>query len=147
MMVRYQIEVNTIVVSPLFIETTREEFKVYEKEFKQQWKEEKKKYPHKKITKDYIKCRKISREQCFIVYIYDEYGNGKRYYYAKDFNLNDEITRNVKNKKTCKEFYEVYKKLLFEEKIEILCRYIEKYNRKPPELLEYLFNKDNQQPS
>ena len=27
---------------------------VYEKEFKQQWKEEKKKYPHKKITKDYI---------------------------------------------------------------------------------------------
>ena len=100
-----------------------------------------------KITKDYIKCRKISREQCFIVYIYDEYGNGKRYYYAKDFNLNDEITRNVKNKKTCKEFYEVYKKLLFEEKIEILCRYIEKYNRKPPELLEYLFNKDNQQPS
>ena len=39
------------------------------------------------------------------------------------------------------------KKLLFEEKIEILCRYIEKYNRKPPELLEYLFNKDNQQPS
>ena len=28
-------------------------FKVYEKEFKQQWKEEKKKYPHKKITKDY----------------------------------------------------------------------------------------------
>ena len=54
MMVRYQIEVNTIVVSPLFIDTTREEFKVYEKEFKQQWKEEKKKYPHKKITKDYI---------------------------------------------------------------------------------------------
>ena len=44
MMVRYQIEVNTIVVSPLFIDTTREQFKVYEKEFKQQWKEEKKKY-------------------------------------------------------------------------------------------------------
>ncbi len=73
-----------------------------------------------KITKDYIKCRKISREQCFIVYIYDEYGNGKRYYYAKDFNLNDAITRNVKQKNTCKEFYEIYKKLLFEEKIEIL---------------------------
>ena len=54
MMVRYQIEVNTIVVSPLFIDTTRKQFKVYEKEFKQQWKEEKKKYPHNKITKDYI---------------------------------------------------------------------------------------------
>ena len=80
-------------------------------------------------------------------YIYDEYGNGKRYYYAKDFNLNDAITRNVKQKNTCKEFYEIYKKLLFEEKINILCHYIEKYNRKPPELLEYLFNKDNQQPS
>lgn len=100
-----------------------------------------------KLTKDYIKCRKISREQCFIVYIYDEYRNGKRYYYAKDFNLNDSITRNVKQRKTCKEFYEIYKKLLFKEKIDILCRYIEKYNRKPPELLEYLFNKDNQQPS
>ena len=53
MMVRYQIEVNTIVVSPLFKETTREQFKVYEKRFKQQWKEERKKYPHNKITKDY----------------------------------------------------------------------------------------------
>ena len=79
--------------------------------------------------------------------LYDEYGNGKRYYYAKDFNLNDAITRNVKQKNTCKDFYEIYKKLLFEEKIDILCRYIEKYNRKPPELLGYLFNKDNQQPS
>ena len=53
MMVRYRIEVNTIVVSPLFKETTREQFKVYEKRFKQQWKEERKKYPHNKITKDY----------------------------------------------------------------------------------------------
>lgn len=53
MMVRYRIEVNTIVISPLFKETSREQFKVYEKEFKQQWKKEKKNNPHKKITKDY----------------------------------------------------------------------------------------------
>lgn len=53
MMVRYRIEVNTIIVSPLFKETTRDQFKQYEKEFKQQLKEEKKKYPHKKLTKDY----------------------------------------------------------------------------------------------
>lgn len=53
MMVRYRIEVNTIIVSPLFKETTRDQFKQYEKEFKQQLKEEKKKYPYKKLTKDY----------------------------------------------------------------------------------------------
>lgn len=53
MMVRYRIEVNTIVISPLFKETTRDQFKQYEKEFKQQLKEEKKKNPYKKITKDY----------------------------------------------------------------------------------------------
>lgn len=54
MMVRYQIEVDTIIVSPLFKETTRDQFKQYEKEFKQQLKEEKKKYPYKrKLTKDY----------------------------------------------------------------------------------------------
>lgn len=53
MMVSYQIEVDTIIVSPLFKETTREQFKVYEKRFKRQWKEERKKYPHNKITKDY----------------------------------------------------------------------------------------------
>ena len=53
MMVRYRIEVNTIIVLPLVKETTREQFKAYEKEFKQQLKEEKKKNPYKKITKDY----------------------------------------------------------------------------------------------
>lgn len=54
MMVRYRIEVDTIIVSPLFKETTRDQFKQYEKEFKQQLKEEKKKYPYKrKLTKDY----------------------------------------------------------------------------------------------
>lgn len=54
MMVRYRIEVNTIIISPLFKETTRDQFKQYEKEFKQQLKEEKKKYPYnRKLTKDY----------------------------------------------------------------------------------------------
>ena len=71
---------------------------------------------------------------------YDEYGNGKRNYTAYDFKLCDNITRHVRKKETCLDYYEVYKKLTLEEKITILCHYIEKYNRKPPELLETLYN-------
>lgn len=91
-------------------------------------------------TIKYYSCRKISREQAFVVYIYDEYGNDKRNYIAYDFGLCDNITRHVKKKETCLDYYEVYKKLTLEEKITILCHYIEKYNRKPPELLETLYN-------
>ena len=98
------------------------------------------------LIKDYTKGRKLTREQCFIVYIYDEYGNGQRYYMAYDFNVNDSITANVRKRKTCIDYYDIYQKLLFSEKITILCRYMETYNRKPPELLENLF-RDNQQPS
>lgn len=90
-------------------------------------------------TIKYYGCRKITREQAFVVYIYDEYGNGKRNYIAYDFGLHDNITRRAKNKETCLDYYEVYKKLNLQEKITILCHYIEKYNRKPPELLETLY--------
>lgn len=86
----------------------------------------------------YYSCRKITREQAFVIYIYDEYKYPKRTYVAYDFNLSDDITRKVKDKKTCLDYYEVYKKLSLDEKVTILCRYIVKYNRKPPELLESL---------
>lgn len=91
-----------------------------------------------KPTISYNAQRKITREQAFIIYIYDEYKYNKRTYVAYDFNLNDDITRKVKQKKTCLDYYEVYKKLSLNEKITILCHYIVKYNRKPPELLENL---------
>lgn len=86
----------------------------------------------------YSAQRKITREQAFVIYIYDEFKYDKRTYVAFDFHLSDDITRKVKNKKTCLDYYEVYKKLSLDEKITILCRYIEKYNRNPPELLETL---------
>lgn len=89
-------------------------------------------------TIHYNPQRKITREQAFVIYIYDEFKYNKRTYVAYDFNLTDDITRKVKNKKTCLDYYEVYKKLSLDEKITILCHYIEKYNRKPPELLETL---------
>lgn len=91
------------------------------------------------LIKDFSRGRKLSREQCFIVYLYDEYGNGKRYYMAKDFGFSDSVTSDVRKKKTCKDYYDIYQKLLFSEKFTIMCRYIEKYNRKPPELLETLY--------
>ena len=86
----------------------------------------------------YYSCRKITREQAFVIYIYDEFKYDKRTYVAFDFGLSNDITRHVKDKKTCLDYYEVYKKLSLQEKITIMCRYIEKYNRKPPELLETL---------
>lgn len=94
---------------------------------------------HLTSTIKYYGCRKITREQAFIVYIYDEFDNGKRNCIAYDFGLNDSITRNVRKKLTCLDYYDVYKKLNLQEKITILCHYIEKYNRKPPELLETLY--------
>lgn len=91
----------------------------------------------------YNSQRKMSREQAFIVYIYDEYNDGKRRQLAYKWGLKDDIVARVRKKETCLDYWEIYQKLTFEEKITILCDYIEKYNMTPPEMLENLV-KDRQ---
>lgn len=82
--------------------------------------------------------RKITREQAFIVYIYDEFNDHKRRTIAYKWGLKDGVVANVRKKNTCLDYWEIYQKLSFEEKITILCDYIEKYNMTPPEMLENL---------
>lgn len=89
-------------------------------------------------TIHYNSQRKISREQAFIVYIYDEYDKGNRRTLAYKWGLGDSIIAKVRKKQQCLDYWEVYQKLTFEEKITILCDYIEKYNMTPPEMLETL---------
>lgn len=91
-----------------------------------------------KPTIHYYACRKLTREQAFIIYIYDEYNDGKRRAMAYRWGLSDDVVARARNKETCLDYWEVYQKLNFEEKITILCDYIEKYNMDPPEMLESL---------
>jgi group I intron endonuclease len=92
--------------------------------------------------------RKCSREQVFLVYIYQEFGNGKRNFLANDFGWkNYTVIDNIRKKITYKNYWELYQKITLREKITLLCHYMETYNRKPPELLENLLKTDNQQPS
>lgn len=91
-----------------------------------------------KSTIHYWGQRKITREQAFVIYIYDEFNDGKRRVMAYDWGLKDGVVANVRKKITCLDYWEVYQKLTFDEKITILCDYIEKYNKTPPEMLESL---------
>lgn len=86
----------------------------------------------------YNASRKITREQAFIVYIYDEFNDNKRRTMAYKWGLKDGVVADVRKKHTCLDYWEIYQKLSFEEKITILCDYIEKYNMTPPEMLENL---------
>lgn len=83
--------------------------------------------------------RAIDKETVFLIYIYQEYGNGKRCYIATDFGIkNDNVLRCIRDKRSYADCYEEYKENSLEQKLEILCHYMETYNRKPPELLENL---------
>lgn len=81
-------------------------------------------------------------EMFYLIYIYQEYGNNKRCFLQRDFKIkNSNVLQLIRQKKTYKDYWEKYQTFSLDKKIEILCHYMETYNRKPPELLEHLFNK------
>lgn len=83
--------------------------------------------------------RVVTEEQAYIIYIYQEFGNGKRTFISADFGIqNCNVLMGIRNRIIYKDYYEKYKTLTLDEKIEKLCHYMETYKRKPPELLENL---------
>ena len=92
-----------------------------------------------KIMTGLTKTRLYSKEQIFLIYIYQEYNNGKRCFISQDIGINNCNTlRCIRNKITYQDYYDEYTKLTIDQKLEILCPYLETYKRKPPELLENL---------
>lgn len=109
---------------------------------------EKSRLLERKLEKTAFNSRRtLTKEQIFIIYIYDEYGNNKPCFVSRDFEIaNCNTLRCIRRRLSYKNYSNEYEKLSIDDKLKILCHYMETYNRKPPELLEHLI-KDNQQPS